>query len=316
MSALSSWKLGIAAAGIMCLLLTHAQAQQATQLNQPALDPAAPGQPHRPATLQPERRPASAVDRAIGAVDQNRTNYRAAQAAVGHNPVEHFLATCLLAQNKGEVELSQIALQRTENPEVKQFAQKMIEDHQKMIDKLQPLAMLQGGANRGASSILGGNSESQGRSESTVGRSSDTVAVPGSAGASQTLPPSNATATATSEAATPAAHGGNNAIQELMQIDRQINDRCLQMAREELQAKTGVEFDKCYVGYAIGAHAHALAALEVIGKQTQGNLSQVAQQGQPVVQQHLDHAKQLIKQLDAHSGATATQAQRPLNRTE
>ncbi len=203
MSASSSWKLGVAAAGLMCLLLTHAQAQQATQLNPGVVDPIRPGQPDRPNKLQPDRNPASAVDRAIGEVDQNRTNYRAGQAAVGHNPVEHFLATCLLAQNKGEVELSQIALQRTENPEVKQFAQKMIDDHQKMIDKLQPLAMMQGGANRGASSILGGNSESQGRSESTVGRSSDTVAVPGSAGASQTLPPSGAPATATAVLAAP-----------------------------------------------------------------------------------------------------------------
>jgi hypothetical protein len=63
-------------------------------------------------------------------------------------------------------------------------------------------------------------------------------------------------------------------------------------------------------------HSHALAALEVIGKQTQGTLAQVAQQGQPTVQQHLDHAKQLMKQLDSQSGATATQAQRETNRTE
>ena len=106
------------------------------------------------------------------------------------------------------------------------------------------------------------------------------------------------------------------AVHQLMQIERQINERCLQMARDELQQKSGAEFDKCYVGNAIGAHAHALAALEVIGKQTQGTLAQVAQQAQPTVQQHFDHAKQLMKQLEGQSSATGTQAQRETNRTE
>jgi len=229
----------------------------------------------------------------------------------------------MLGQNKAEVELSQIALQKSENAEVKQFAQKMITDHQKMIEQLQPLAMAQSGANRAASSILGGTSEAQGRSEGTEGRTSDTTALPGSSGASQTIPPSGtspvaspATATATTTGESAAASGRGNAIHELMQIDRQINDRCLQMAKDELQQKSGPEFDKCYMGNAVGMHAHALAALEVIGKQTQGKLAQVAQQAQPTVQQHFDNAKQLMKQLDSQSSATGTQAQRDSTRTE
>jgi predicted outer membrane protein len=88
------------------------------------------------------------------------------------------------------------------------------------------------------------------------------------------------------------------------------------MAKDELQQKSGAEFDKCYVGNAIGMHAHALAELEVIGKQTQGTLAQVAQQAQPTVQQHFDHAKQLMKQLEGQSSAAGTQAQRDSTRTE
>ena len=266
-----------------------------------------------------------AASRTIGDVNQNRTNYRAAQAAAGgpNAVVDHFLAACLLGQNKAEVELSQIALQKSENAEVKQFAQKMITDHQKMIEQLQPLAMMQGGANRGASSILGGNSESQGRSEATEGRTSDTTALPGSSGASQTIPPSGTSAAVPPATATTenCDRDGNSsrwrcAMHQLMQIDRQINERCLQMAKDELQQKSGAEFDKCYVGNAIGMHGHALAALEVIGKQTQGTLAQVAQQAQPTVQQHFDHAKQLMKQLEGQPSATGTQAQRDTNRTE
>src|SRR4029079_7124373 len=184
MSASLNMRFGVVAAGLTCLMLSYALAEE--QLS--------PGQTDRSTVQQADPATAPGGVRTTGDFTQNRTNYRAAQAVAGgpNVVVDHFLAGCLLGQNKAEVELSQIALQRSENAEVKQFAQKMITDHQKMIDQLQPLAMMQGGANRGASSILGGNSESQGRSETTDGPSGDPRAVPGSSGASQTRPPSAA----------------------------------------------------------------------------------------------------------------------------
>src|SRR4051812_17807545 len=245
MSAASRARFGVMAAGLTCLLLSYAAAEQQ-----------ATSQTDRATARQADPSTAPGSGSAISDVNQNRTNYRAAQAGAGgpNAVVDHFLAGCLLGQSKAEIELSQIAAQRSENAEVKQFAQKMITDHQKMIDQLQPLAMMQGGANRGTSSILGGNSESQGRSETTTGRSTDTTAVPGSSGASQTIPPTstsaavppaNTTVETTAGATTTAARG--DSTHQLMQIDRQINERCLQMAKDELQQKSGAEFDKCYV---------------------------------------------------------------------
>lgn len=324
MSASLRLRFGVVSAGLTCLLLSYAVAQQTETSRR---DANASGQTDRATRQQVDQLSAPGSDRSNGESSQNRTNYRAAQAAAGsQNPVDHFLAGCLLAKNKAEVELSQIALQKAENAEVKEFAQKMVQDHQKMIEQLQPLAM-QGGASRTtSSSILGSSSESRGRSATTEGRTTDTTALPGSSGASQTIPPSGTSATipaadatagtTTRETTTTTAGAGNSAVHQLMQIDRQINDRCLQMAKDDLQQKSGAEFDKCYVGNAITAHVHALAALEVIGRQTQGTLAQVAQQAQPNVQQHLDHAKQLMKQLEGQSGATGTQAQRESKRTE
>jgi predicted outer membrane protein len=95
------------------------------------------------------------------------------------------------------------------------------------------------------------------------------------------------------------------------------------MVKEDLQQKSGAEFDKCFVGTAIAAHMHALAALEVISQQSQGQLAKVAQEAQPTVQQHLEHAKQLAKQLDSQSntsssssGSSNSQADRSSSRTE
>jgi len=95
-----------------------------------------------------------------------------------------------------------------------------------------------------------------------------------------------------------------------MQMDRQVVDRKSQLTREELQQKQGADFDKAFVGTAIPAHIHMIAQLEVIQKQGQGQLAQVAQQALPITQQHLEHAKQLMRQLDNQSGSSGSQAER------
>jgi predicted outer membrane protein len=328
MSAVLRTRIGVVAAGLTCLLLSVAVAQQDQPATQKSPDANRASQTDRASAPQADPANTSATDENYHKSVPGQTDYRTAHAAAGdHNRlVDNFLVSCLLDQNQAEVQLSEIALQKSENPEVKQFAQKMVTDHKKMIEQLQPLAAMHSGANRPASSLLGGTSEAQGRSETTVGRTTDTTALPGSSGAGQTIPPAGATTTSpgTNAAREIAANATANAamaasggpVHQLMQIDKQINERCLQMARDELQQKSGAEFDKCYIGNAISAHGQAVAALEVIGKQTQGKLAHVAQQAQPTVQQHLDQAKQLMKQLDSQSSATGTQAQRAANRTE
>ncbi len=82
------------------------------------------------------------------------------------------------------------------------------------------------------------------------------------------------------------------------QIEKQINDRCLAMFEEELESKSGKEFDACYVGSQIGGHMHMIAALEVLSNESSGQLQQIAKDALPTVQQHYEHAKKLMKQVD------------------
>jgi hypothetical protein len=58
-----------------------------------------------------------------------------------------------------------------------------------------------------------------------------------------------------------------------------------------------------------------LAALEVIEQQGPDQLRQIAQQAQPTVEQHLQHAKQLMKQLEGAS-PSRSQAERQPSRTQ
>jgi len=314
MSASLRWKVGLMSVGVCCAALTYAMAQQI----QSSREPGASGQTDRSPILQSDRSTTPATDQPYNSATRRTANYRGDQKALGGSSqaVDRYLASCLLFKNQAEVQLSEIAQQKSENAEVKQFAQQMIQDHRKLIEQLQPLAAMQRDTIRGTS----GTRET---SDATT-RTSDAPALPGSPDASPTTSPSGIAATpstdTTKEVRTGAAVADRLAagggLHQLGQIEKQIGDRCLQMAKEELQQKSGAEFDKCFVASAIGAHMHALAELEVIGKQTQGKLAQVAQAAQPTVQQHLEHAKQLMAQLEGKANATGSQAERSSTRTE
>jgi predicted outer membrane protein len=322
MSASPNLRIGVVAAGVSCLVLSFAIAQQEQTPGQSRSREnasSAIGQTDRSSTQQIERPTSRPGERAYGEAERRTTGYRGTRTAAGgaNQAVDRFLASCLLAKNQAEVELSELAQQKAENSEVKQFAQMMIQDHRKMIEKLQPLTGMQAGTNRGVSGSFG--------TQPGTERTNDTTVLPGSPGAGQTIPPSERTAAVppagpatdtTTGVATTDRMAAGGAVNQLIQIDKQINDRCLQMAKNELQQKSGAEFDKCFVGGAIFAHSKALAALEVIGQQTQGPLAQIAQEAQPNVKEHLDHAKQLMKQLEGQTGARGTQAERQSTRTE
>jgi predicted outer membrane protein len=108
-----------------------------------------------------------------------------------------------------------------------------------------------------------------------------------------------ATAIGQSDAQRRTASDTNPALNQLIEIDRQITARCSAMAREKLGQKSGAEFDECYVGSQIGAHMQMLAALEVISQQAGGDLRQVAQEAKTTVESHLKHAEQLAEELQS-----------------
>jgi len=283
MSASLKLKGGVLAAAMSCLVTGLAMAQQLQQAPGTQPRPGQPGQRDR-ATTQPAQQG-----------QQYTAEFRGTQTAGGpaSKEIEHYLANCLLIKNQAEVELSQFAQQQAQNPEVKQFAQMLIKDHQQAIQKLQALAGTQGGPRTSQRPATNGQFDTQ--QQPATERSRQTL----NQDADQSLTANR-------------AGGQNDALNQLLELDRQITQRCQEMVREELQAKSGPEFDYCFVGAQIGSHTHMLAALDVIGQRTQGELRQFVQEAQPVVQRHLEHAKQLAKtQMQAQTGGrAASQAER------
>jgi predicted outer membrane protein len=317
MTALLGARWNAAAAAIICVFATVAVAQrtldteqpQSSQTNQASEIQAEEGQPGRASATQTERSSAerAGADRQTGR--RYTANFRGESTLTGDasREVEKFLASCLLLNNQAEVELSQLAAQRAENPQVKQFAQQMIKDHQQLIQQLQPLAGMQTGATVRASRTVG-----EADDPNRV-RTGDAAADSATAGV-DTQSPGATTTTRTDDRTTAGAPSA--ALQQLQQIERKIAERHKEATRSALEEKQGAEFDKAFVGCAIGAHMHMNAALEVIGQQGEGKLSQLAQQAQPTVQQHLDHAKQLMQQLEQGTSPTGNRAARQPSQTQ
>jgi predicted outer membrane protein len=89
------------------------------------------------------------------------------------------------------------------------------------------------------------------------------------------------------------------ALNQLLDIDRQIGDKCGQMTRAKLEESPEAQFDKCFVGTQIGSHMQMLAALDVISQQSSGELRQVTEDAKATVKQHLEHAEKLMKDLES-----------------
>jgi len=309
---MGAWRtrFGIMAAGLCCMLAVYSVAQQ-IETREDASDRAESSQFDRAQTQQADRSATQDVDRFESGQATSRLSQRDAQVRAGSQDaaVQLFLANCLLAKNEAEIEISEFAQQRAQNPQVKQFAQQLVQEHRQLVQQLQPLAQAQRGAatrtNAAQSPGASGQFDAQ-------RQTSDTTRPPGSSGAAQ----SGARTATNAVIQAGGSEESSAAIQQLVQIDRRITERHKEAVREELQQKQAAEFDKCYLGAQVAVHMHMLAALETIEQQQQGQLAQVARQARPKVQQHLDHAKQLLEQLEQGSQRDGAQAERQQPRTQ
>jgi putative membrane protein len=184
---------------------------------------------------------------------------------------DQFLATWAMIGSNNEVALSELAVQKASNAEVKQFAQKMIDDHRQMAQKLQAFASV--------------SDIAMGEPEPTPATDRPT-----------TVPPRETARAQEASAAHMAGHFDH------IGLVRELGEQCLQSSRKELEQKQGAEFDRCYMGMAIGAHMGANDALTVFQRHASDALKPILSESQRVVAAHLQHAKDLAKKLEG--GAT------------
>jgi len=212
---------------------------------------------------------------------------RTATAGAEDN-LDQKIATCLVLGNQGEVALAQFAQQRSQNEQVRKFAQQIIEHHQQAISKIE----------QAAPGVVGLNLQLRSGVEGAAAASPNPTGVR----------PASAEEPVASTAST--ANAGHD--QRGVQLAQAVKQECLNLTQQELAQKQGVEFDKAYIGQQVGAHIGMLAELRGSKSFASAQLQPVIAEGEQMTQKHLAEAKQIMSQLKDQQGSPSAQtSQRP-----
>lgn len=174
---------------------------------------------------------------------------------------DSYFAKWVSTTQVNQVELSRIAQQRATDPEVKRLATTMVDDHQALVQQLLPF---------------------------TSGS--------GRPGASGSVPPSNGTGRSDQAPAAPRT-GATGELDHSALFD-ELGQQCLLTARNELSAKQGAEFDRCYTMMMVGSHSMSNDMLVVFQRHTTPELAAVLADAQVKTTAHLTMAKDLAQRLE------------------
>lgn len=248
-------------------------------------------QPERPGAADTPQRSARQADRRPG--DQS--------TATANSQSDGTLAACLIIDNNKEIALAELAQQHAQHADVKAFAEKMIQDHQKFVQELQQIA------------TAAGYEEQQLALSGAASGDDDATATPRPRGNqdANTAAARTERAADARRAARPADLEGapSDAAVDFVSLKQEVAEQCLQTARQEL-GQQEAEFDMHYMGAQIMAHQGMVDMLTVFAKHASPELQPTLEQGKQTAQQHLDHAKQIKEQL-ATASADSPRTRQP-----
>lgn len=261
----------MAAASLLVATVATAQNNPATQKDQAKRSDAL-----QKRQTQPTRQPTIQTTRKVPSQTSSRGDAQ--------------LAACLIIENNNEAALGQFATQKAKNPEVKDFAQRMVNDHEQFASQLQKFASAGGIEIKKPAGVGAGDNRSQ-RSER---RSSERDADANQSTTQRGEETAQSTKRTSQASATEQGQG-----LDFVAIKQEIADRCLASIKQALEEKQPEKFDKCYVGGQVMAHMAMVDALEVLKNHASSELSPVLEDGLKTAQAHLDEAKRLEKTLES-----------------
>jgi predicted outer membrane protein len=248
---------------------------------------------------------AGIASRAVG--QQNDPNARPDNRAAGapadpraggdrgqESHIDRMVANQMLEMSKGEVELANFALQHTQNDQVKQFAQQMIEDHTNLNNQLAKFASPELSQNQPGA----GNAPGRTGPGGAAPGSNPTAAAPqpgASAAAAQPGQPPNPLERNPADRGSETAAGGEKAVQLCEDIGKQIGSG----VTKELSQFQGSDFDRAYTGQQFWGHVTFIGVAKGAERHVSPDLQQVLNQGASTAEKHLEHCRKLIRDLSA-----------------
>jgi len=202
--------------------------------------------------------------------------------------VDQQIAALLFGCARNEVEISKLAEEKGTSEEVRNFAAMMVKDHTPGMEKLQqlagPLASAHAPGTPGAA-VKKEEVREEVREEPRVKARREPAAPRGRAVVEER----------TTVEARPAGFDWVN-------VHQQIADQCLASTKAEFQKKTGAEFDRCYMGEQIMAHAKTLDELKVLRNYAGPELRKDIEETTKIATHHLAEAKKIAESLQGTAG--------------
>jgi predicted outer membrane protein len=324
-----SWKHGVAL--VAAALLSAGAVAQERQPDQQQLDRARAAQQREGAEAGAQQTGAQREGQ-IGAQREGQTGaqregqtgaQREGRQGQRGQRVDQGVAAMLALGNHAEIQLAQLASQKSQNPQVKEFAQQMVQEHSQFLQQLErflPAGQLEDLRREGSSptGARPGGAAAGARTEGAAAARTDDDRTPRATAGNQSEANPAANQLAQTEAQRAQLNQGQTQIRPgqageqardpMIQIHKEAAQRALQLTKEIYNEKQGREFDRCFVGDQITMHVHMLAKLEASENHVSPELQQIVRQGQQATEQHLKQARTLAQQLEGQRGAQPGQA--------
>lgn len=198
---------------------------------------------------------------------------------------DQLLANCVAIENQKEIAIAKDAQEKAKSKDAKDFAQMLVKDHQAFLQKLQryaPETTREGYLNASDHP----NVTNRGEDQSTSKVQSAGGEVRNAAGQIQQ------TAGARNDSAQPI---------NILQLHREVAEECIRNAKQMMEKKDGKEFDECFIGFQIAAHAAMKDKLTVFQRHVSGELRPILADGLQTTEKHLKKAEDLMKDLAGDS---------------
>lgn len=227
------------------------------------------------------------------AVERNRDSKSEVGGAEQKQNLSQTLASCVAIGNQHEIAMTQFAIPHIEHPEVKKFAQMLLDDHTQMTTKLAKFA-----SEESNMKFAAGQDDAHRETSQTDRKEASTDKEQADSNRKAAQTGNDSKDTSTDRVTVTAAHSGSWNQNRLLSVERQVAQKCLSMTQKELtDAKARGEFDQAFIGCKIAGHIGMVAKLSVFEKEADGELAQLLTEGRASAEKHLQEAKRLMSSL-------------------
>lgn len=264
-------------------IAAHAQVGQVQppttqQPNQPQQQP---NQVQRPGTIRN-------ADGAQGQGQNRAQGQNQASSQQSEQRLEQLVASKLLTANKSVVELSKMAVENAEHDNVKEFAQTLVSEHEKLCRDIEKLQAASG--HKKDSDHSKTNEQSTDQSAANVNRPNQNR---------QNLQGQAANRQANKTQDGNWSSNSQGMVGKLQMINEKASKKQLEMAKQMLQDKKGDEFDMAFVGMQIASHTRAVAELSALEGVGSKEMQDVVKKAEEATSKHLEQAKGLAEELSS-----------------